>query len=177
MEVLCVLCGYFSLCFVIYSVFEGAGVKSLRLPIPPAAVYYALSFLWGMPVTLAGCVAALVMKSAGRIPEKRGYNWFFRLKKAHWGLDLGLFAFVPENCGDRMIAHEHGHGIQNAWIGPFMLFTVIIPSAVRFWYRFFRTGIRKKPLKNDYDSIWFEASATLNGKRVLEKCGGKNVSV
>ena len=51
--------------------------------------------------------------------------------------------------------HEYGHTFQNAILGPFFIFIVAIPSAIRYWYREF-----SKKTQPDYDAIWFEGSAT-----------------
>lgn len=54
--------------------------------------------------------------------------------------------------------HEYGHTFQNAILGPFFIFIVAIPSAIRYWYQ----EIRRRQYKHttDYDLIWFEGSAT-----------------
>ena len=171
MEALYIIGGYLLVCAAICCFMALRSRRNGRLPIPPAPLYYILSFLWGFPVTLAGCAAALVLRLAGRRPEKKGYNWYFPLKKATWGLCLGIFAFVPERCSGSLAAHEHGHGIQNAWFGPFMPFVVIIPSAVRFWIRTFRSDVQGRTLKRRYDDIWFEGTATLNGERAVSAAG------
>ena len=57
--------------------------------------------------------------------------------------------------------HELGHTFQNAILGPFFIFIVAIPSAIRYWYRRF-----SKKTKPEYDAIWFEGSATSIGEYV-----------
>ena len=61
-----------------------------------------------------------------------------------------------------MLYHESGHGIQNLLFGPLMPFVVSIPSAIRYWYREYLMKVKKIKCWNlpDYDSIWFEGTAT-----------------
>ena len=61
-----------------------------------------------------------------------------------------------------------GHGIQNLYWGPLMIFVIVIPSVTRFWYRewywkyrYPKTGKALPP----YDSIWFEGQATKLGAK------------
>ena len=134
------------------------------------AVYYLLSFTWGLPVTLGGCVVALALVVTGHRPRRYGWDWCFDLE-VDWGLDMGLF-FIADSGGSRRLHdHEHGHTLQNIRLGPFMPFVVCLPSTVRFWHRHLAEKRGKYP-KTHYDSVWFEGSATLSGKALTDKIGG-----
>ena len=69
--------------------------------------------------------------------------------------------------------HEFGHSIQNCYLGLFMPFLVAIPSAIRYWYRelIVRWGIKKYWELPDYDSIWFERTATSFGNMYYRELG------
>lgn len=56
--------------------------------------------------------------------------------------------------------YKQGHGIQNYYFGPFMIFIVFIPSAIRYWYREIIKKINSNKALSEYDSIWFEKQAT-----------------
>ena len=125
-------------------------------------IFYLLSFTWGLPMTLAGCFASLFMLLAGKKPERVGYCFCFRVGRGWGGLSLGIFIFASEDLNKRILWHEHGHGLQNCVFGPFTVFFVSLPSAVRYWYR--RLKKNKSNLK-PYDGIWFEGQATRIGQR------------
>ena len=145
--------------------------KKFRFRAPRSrAVFYLLSFTWGLPVTLGGCIAAGVLFLAGKRPKRYGWDFCFD-KKVDWGLDMGLF-FIADAAGSRrLLDHEHGHSIQNIWLGPFMPLTVCLPSTSRFWVRRIAEKIGKQP-KTYYDDVWFEGSATLSGRALTERVGG-----
>ena len=85
------------------------------------------------------------------------------------GLELGLFFISPVGDFDSTRMHEHGHGIQNIYLGIFYPAVVLIPSAVRFWFRFIRKKIGR-PCKAAYSDIWFENSADKSGKTFIDIC-------
>ncbi|MBR3640213.1 MAG: hypothetical protein IKN50_06370 [Clostridia bacterium] len=124
-------------------------------------LYYLISLTWGLPAVLTGAIAALFIRLRGHKPSKYGWEWVFALPGIDWGLSLGLFIIAPEG-EEKLMAHEHGHGIQIIYLGVFMPAAVLIPSFVRFRYRKIRkkTG---KPSKKPYDYVWFENSATASG--------------
>ena len=125
-----------------------------------AFVFYLLSFTWGLPVTLAGCAAALAVRLTGVRPERVGYCRCFRIGRGWGGFSLGMFIFICKDSNVKMLWHEHGHGLQNCVFGPFMPFLVSIPSAVRYWIRRLQKNRSKQ---KPYDSAWFEAQATRTG--------------
>lgn len=126
-------------------------------------MYYILSFTWGLPLTLVGLLVGLVLIVLGYKPKRFGWTFYFEIGKNWGGVELGLIFICSEGSSSRIKAHEFGHSIQNCFFGPFMLFVVSIPSAIRYWYREYqyRRGIRNLP---PYDSIWFEGQATQLGE-------------
>lgn len=125
-------------------------------------LYWLLNCTWGILTTLAGCLISLVMLCVGKKPERWSSTWHFKLGK-HWGgLEMGTMFLRDETSSVRLNSHELGHTFQNAILGPFFIFVIAIPSAVRYWVRIFQQK-KGKTLK-DYDAIWFEGSATSIGE-------------
>ena len=125
-----------------------------------AFLFYLLSFSWGLPITAAGCVAALAVRLCGVRAERVGYCFCFRIGRGWGGFSLGIFMFVCKDAPKKMLWHEHGHGLQNCVLGPFMIFAVSLPSAIRYWYRELK---KNKASLKPYYGIWFESQASRIG--------------
>ena len=126
-------------------------------------LFYLLSFTWGLPMTLVGIVGAIALLVAGHQPEKYGYCIVFRLGAGWGGFSAGPIFFASKTANSELLAHEHGHSIQNCWFGPIFPFIVAIPSTIRYWWR----ELTEK-IGTDYDSIWFEGQATRVGLKFME---------
>ncbi|MBR3415819.1 MAG: hypothetical protein IKO92_04905 [Clostridia bacterium] len=159
--------GYLAISAVLYAIMRA---KCRRDPVFRAPrkrwVFYALSLSWGLPAVLIGAVGALFVRLRGNRTVRHGWFRGFSLPGIDWGLWLGLFFIAPEGS-DRLRAHEMGHGIQNIWLGIFMPTVVLIPSFFRFRYRRLLER-RGRPPGTEYDSVWFEGSATASGLYLLE---------
>ena len=101
-------------------------------------LFYLLSFTWGLPMTLIGCIVAVVLLVTGHRPKKWGYCYCFEIGKGWGGLELGPFFLTNQNPTEHTKNHEHGHAFQNCKFGFIMPFIVSIPSAIRYWYRIFK---------------------------------------
>lgn len=135
---------------------------------PRRFVFIFLSLTWGLPMTLAGAFAALFLLLTGHRPRRFGYCALFELPRVGFGLSLGPFLIAPAD--DRLTAaHEHGHSLQNVYLGPFMPFCVSLPSAVRYHCRNLKMKIAKKPCRRKYDAIWFEHTATESGMELHKR--------
>lgn len=87
----------------------------------------------------------------------------------YWGgVSLGNFILTDQDW-EWVIKHEIGHTIQNAWMGPFFIFLVGIPSAVRYWYRELKYHRYNIKPPTDYDAIWFEHQASVLGNKYFER--------
>lgn len=128
-------------------------------------VYYLLQFTWGLPMNVFGLVVAAALMCCGVKPKKYGWNYCFEIK-TNAGMEMGMFFVAPINGSTHLKNHEHGHGIQNIYFGPFSVGMVSIPSAARFWTREIQYKL-KRPPKTAYDDIWFEGQATKTGERFL----------
>lgn len=134
-------------------------------------LYYFLNFTWGILTTLCGLLISLILICCGKKPKKFRYCWYFEVCK-HWGgLEMGTMFLRDTTSSDSINHHEFGHTCQNAILGPFFIFLVAIPSAIRYWHQIYREskGLTNKP----YDLIWFEGSATDIGYTTYSKEGGK----
>lgn len=136
----------------------------------PKPLFYLLTFTWGLPFTFLGLIAALFLRLKGHKPKKHGYCYYFEIGKNWGGVNLGLFFIVDRHSNERIRNHEHGHAVQNCYLGPFMLILVALPSLIRSRYRAYLTdkkGVPENTLK-PYDSVWFEGQATRLGNEICE---------
>ncbi len=165
-----VLGGYLLCSFVLYFLMKAKCKKNPLFKMPKSrAVYYLLSFTWGLPMALLGCAVAGVLFLFGKKPVKYGWNFCIEFKGLNSGTELGIFFIAPEGEYTALKNHEHGHGIQNIYLGVFSPAVVSIPSFLRFWYRRFKSRVLKKKNKTAYDDIWFEGSATYSGNVFMER--------
>ena len=132
-------------------------------------LFYFLSFTWGLPMTLIGCLVAAVLFVLGCKPKKWGWCWYFEVGENWGGVELGIFFLTNKNPSVHIRNHEHGHGFQNCIFGFLMPFIVCIPSAVRYWYREYLvlSGRKKAYELPDYDSVWFERQASTIGTEFI----------
>ena len=127
------------------------------------SIFLILSFTWGLSLTICGCLAGIFLLATGHRPQKWGMGWFFAVGRSKWGgLNLGPIFLCQRNASDNLKCHEHGHGIQNCFMGPLILPLVLL-SAARYHDRE-RRAMRGEVLK-PYDAWWFEGQATSLGTR------------
>lgn len=141
-------------------------MRLLRLPVLPDWAYYLLSSTWGALVSVVGLLVSALFLITGHKPSPNIYGWTFTCGKGWGGLSIGPCAIVCENASAHVRHHEFGHSVQNCFLGPFMIFLVIIPSVCRYWYRELK-HVTEPP----YDSIWFEGTATKLGEKYFEEEG------
>ena len=134
-------------------------------------LFYLLSFTWGLPMALIGCVVAAVLFLAGYRPKRWGHCWYFEVGKGWGGVELGVFFITNERPSKRIRNHEFGHALQNCVYGWLMPFLVCIPSAVRYWWREYQKRVKKADNLHEYDSIWFEGQATRWGTKYINEMG------
>lgn len=137
--------------------------------------YWILQLTWGILMTFIGFFVTMfcLIFLKGKI-HRNGYGFITEVKGNWGGVSLGAFAL----CGsynqpngpcydpdwyDHTRKHEFGHSIQNLFMGPFFPFIVAIPSAIRYWLDMYGK------LKSEYDSVWFEHTATAWGTKAIEK--------
>lgn len=133
-------------------------------------LFNLLSWTWGLPLTLIGYIVTSIFKAMGYKVEKFGYCHCVTYGHNWGGVSFGPFMIVCEEAQEHTKAHEHGHAIQNCWLGFLAPFVVNIPSAVRYWHRMalLKQGkIEEYKKLPDYDSAWFEYSATNLGTEFI----------
>lgn len=128
-------------------------------------LFYLLSFTWGLLWTTIGLLAALVIvivfRKEVKVTKFQGRLRIHFEKRDFGGASLGVVIITSGDFDIELIRHELGHTVQSAWFGPLFIPLIAIPSWIRCQYRM-RT---KKPLKTEYDDIWFEGQATRLGNK------------
>lgn len=140
-------------------------------------VYYLVSYTWGLLANFVGMLVALFLTLLGKKATKEYGRFVYRFGKNWGGLSLGNYIFISDTANISTRNHEIGHSIQNCIYGPFWLFLIGIPSAIRYWYREYLLRSGKKTYRElpDYDSIWFEGDATRRGTQYYDKMISKGV--
>ena len=130
-------------------------------------LFYALSFTWGIIMTIIGFVVAFVLVITGHKPKKYGLCYHFEMGKGRGGLSLGMVMLTNVGASTHIRNHEHGHALQNCIWGPLMPFVIMIPSAARYWLRelWSHQGKHLDP----YDSVWFEGQASKWGTIFIDR--------
>lgn len=136
-------------------------------------IFYALSFTWGIIMTLAGLLVAGVLLLFGIKPKKHAWVYYFEVGENWGGFNLGIITITSKTPSVKTLNHEFGHAIQNCMWGPFMPFVISIPSAVRYWYRMFKYYMKGVDPTVGYYDIWFEGEATRIGTEVADHISGK----
>ena len=106
-------------------------------------VYWLIQCTWGLPMTLIGAIAALILLITGHKPKTLGPNVYFQFGNGWGGMELGGFFLCSKGCDMRTKYHESGHALQNLIWGPLMPFIISIPSAARYWLRKMPTRLAK----------------------------------
>lgn len=128
--------------------------------------FFTLMWTWGIIMTLIGYVVGAAMLITGHKAVKRGYCWYFTVKKFD-GINLGNVIIVGEGASDYVMKHEHGHALQNAAYGPGMVL-ISLASVVRAGYRKARDKMGK-PYQTGYYDIWFEKQASVWGHKLNQE--------
>jgi len=141
--------------------------------------YWFISLTWGLLLTLVGLIVTLfaIIFLNGKV-HRNGFSYIVEIGGNWGGLNLGAVALCggyttkcpDEEWFEHTRRHEFGHSLQNLIFGPFMLFVVTIPSAIRYHYQNYRS--RKGLPNKEYDGIWFEGTASRWGTKVIDKIEG-----
>lgn len=107
-------------------------------------IFHLLSCTWGGLMTAIGGIVALALIITGHKPKKYGHCIHFEFGNNWGGLELGMFFLTDKTPTTSTKNHEHGHGFQNAVMGPLFPFLVSIPSATRYWLRMQNTRKGKR---------------------------------
>ncbi|MDZ5712973.1 hypothetical protein [Jeotgalibacillus haloalkalitolerans] len=126
-------------------------------------LFWFIQLSWGIVINLFGLLITVILLCLGIKPERYNHAVYFEIGEKWGGVNFGGFLFVQKNASDRLKSHEYGHSFQNLLLGPFMIFAVTIPSAIRYHVRNIQAakGIMLKP----YDDFWCESWATRLGEK------------
>lgn len=131
-------------------------------------LFYLLSFIWGLPMTLVGCIVAAFLLMIGKKPNRIGYCYHFIVGEKWGGVSFGPVMVTSANPSERTKAHEHGHALQNCKYGPFMII-ISIMSATRYWYRTLKYHRKGLNPPTAYDDVWYEGNATKIGTEFITR--------
>ena len=137
-------------------------------PVTDRKRFYLLSFTWGILMNAAGLIASLAMLVTGHRPKRFGPCIYFEQGKDWGGMSWGLFLIVNRDPGERLLAHELGHAMQNCRFGPLMPLLVGLPSSLRWWARKLWKRVTGREPKRPYDAAWFEGQATAVGSEYMK---------
>ena len=134
------------------------------------ALYFLLLFTWGMIETLVGLFILLILIICGKKPKRYHRSLYFIVGSNWGGFSCSFISVIANDMGTEYtidtIEHELGHSYQVCWLGPLWIFVVAVPSICRYWRDYY---CRKKQKDcPEYESIWFEGSATDSGKAVCK---------
>ena len=68
--------------------------------------FYILSFTWGLPLTLIGCLVAGVLMCLGYRPKSFGYSYYFEIGTGWGGLEMGMFFRTEKLPTKEIRTHE-----------------------------------------------------------------------
>lgn len=114
---------------------------------------------------ISGSSVAIVLRILGYRSYRYAGCYVFEVKEGWGGLNLGIFTIVCKDASDATKNHEFGHAIQTCVFGPLTPFIVLIPSAIRYWYRNIRYNSKGITPKTAYDDFWVEGQATKLGNK------------
>ena len=129
------------------------------------ALFYLLSFTWGLPISLLGTFYCVILLVLGFPAKTFGYCVRFEVGNGWGGANFGWLIITAKNPSQHILRHEHGHGIQNIILGPFMPFLVSLPSSLRYHTRNIIKRFKPQKTLKPYDGIWFEAWASALGEK------------
>lgn len=122
--------------------------------------FYALSFTWGLPMSVVGLIVCATLMCFGYKPKRYGHCFHIEIGEGWGGVNLGWLFLTNKGASEHTKRHELGHGYQNACIlgWGFPIFGLV--SAARYWLK--RFGV-----KIDYYAWWFESQANEIGAEVM----------
>ena len=143
-------------------------IKVTKLLSKQRWLYYLLHFTWGIIMTIIAGLVAGILAFVNLFTKNmtfRPYHGVLEIRFGqNWGgCDLGLVYLRDTTSLESVSEHELGHSFQ-VWLGIFFPFVVAIPSAIRWWIRRLQPNKQHKP----YSCIWFEDSADMCGKWVVD---------
>lgn len=120
------------------------------------ALFWILSFTWGIIMTIIGSIGAIVFLIGGARPERVGYSWAF-VTGENWGaVTLDPFSWISKTSYKNQATklHEAGHSIQNCIYGVPFPIIIGIPAL-----------ITASMSSSKHWNMWYEKQATKSGEK------------
>ena len=76
-----------------------------------AVLFWVISWTWGLPMTLIGGIAAVILMITGHKPRRFHYFIYFEVGEGWGGVEFGSFFIVNKGAGNGIKQHEAGHGV------------------------------------------------------------------
>lgn len=103
-----------------------------------------LLYVWQLPQNLLGL--AVVFFSTAKHEYINGVATPFYRTKYRFGVSLGAYVIVNENCSENTLLHELGHCFQSLYLGWLYLPVIGLPSAIgNILNRFIKFDYYKQP--------------------------------
>lgn len=137
------------------------------------ALYYLISWTWGILQTLAGFAVWCWLKF--RQPANRRFVYHgaqVTTWESPYSLSLGMFIFLGQTgrAGEeRLLCHEFGHTIQSCMLGPAYVLVIGLPSLL--WARLGWCKRLRARERMSYYQFYTERWADVEGMKVLHKQG------
>ena len=133
------------------------------------ALYTLVQWTWGLPQNIAGAIVYLFLLVKDPKREKTYFHGSAAIKWNRFSSGgVGMFIFCGKNTDIRLspvMAHEFGHTIQSAILGPFYLLIIGLPSVCWAFIPYFVN--KRKRQKRSYYSFYTESWANRSVLRTL----------
>lgn len=120
--------------------------------------FHSVAFSWGLPITLFGCILALLPLLCGYKPKTFGYCIAFDGLPINGSYGVGIFIFAGKNTSIYDKRFAFGQCIQQAIFGIFFISVIAIPKL----FRYLTTKAMKTiPYTRTamFDNIWYDGQA------------------
>lgn len=141
-----------------------------------AVLFWLWQLTWGALITIPGLIISGICILLGGKIHRNGYSFIVEIGQNWGGVSLGAvslcgnYSTTSPKSFEHVRRHEFGHSVQQLIFGPLQLFLVGIPSGARYWY----SRLSKKGLKQNYDYVWFEYTASKWGTSWINKIENKD---
>jgi len=143
-------------------------------------LFWFLNLTWGAILTIPGLLITGFLILIGKPAYKNGCSYYVVVGGNWGGAEIGAVSIIGDYRKSSYLAHirkhEFGHSVQQMLLGPFQIFLVFIPSAIRYWYDRLDTKHAAERGVDWYDSIWFEGTATKWGTIWVDRLEGDKVN-
>lgn len=109
-------------------------------------------YLWQLPQNLLGLLVIFFSKAEHVCIDGVATPFYFT--KYKFGVSLGCYVIVNENCSENTLLHELGHCFQSLYLGWFYLPLIGLPSAIgNILHRFIKFNYYNQPWEKWADKL------------------------